>query len=320
MRFSRPAAALGALLAICPFVCAPRKAFALDKQGSAHGGEVEGSDRGVSFSGALTYGVSVYNPSYAARPDNTGLALFRYAAHFDLDLIGRQLSIPLDFNLFTDGTRKGAKKLAPTEFDVITGLTTTLPLGPGALELGSRVEHDRQLQAATRQAGVPSCGNGALCSQTYIDARARYLYSFAEVSPKLADALHDGDVSGWLTLGLFAFNPTYAARPDNTGKALLRYGAHTELSAFGDLISVGVDAVLFTDRKGSPVKPTELDFTPEIIGHYPPFEVHLAYERDMPLDRPGLTQSFVYLLGIWSFDAAKPATAPLQSRGQVLSP
>ena len=46
--------------------------------------------------------MSLYNPTYAARPDNTGLALFRYAAHFDFDLIGRRLSIPLDLNMFTD--------------------------------------------------------------------------------------------------------------------------------------------------------------------------------------------------------------------------
>jgi hypothetical protein len=30
--------------------------------------------------------------------------------------------------------------------------------------------------------------------------------------------------------------------------------------------------------------------------------VHLAYERDMPIDRSGLVQQFVYLVGAWSFD------------------
>ena len=44
----------------------------------------------------------LYNPTYAARPDNTGLALMRYAGHRDVDLIGSRLSIPIDINTFTD--------------------------------------------------------------------------------------------------------------------------------------------------------------------------------------------------------------------------
>ena len=52
-------------------------ARALDKQGSAHGGAVCGDDGGFDVSGALTYGVALINPTYAARPDNSGLALFR---------------------------------------------------------------------------------------------------------------------------------------------------------------------------------------------------------------------------------------------------
>ena len=105
-------------------------AFALDKQGSAHGGAVGGNDTSFNFSGALMAGVSLYNPSYAARPDNTGLALFRYAAHFDVDLIGRYLSVPLDVSFFTDATRMGGEVLLPTEFDFIGGITSTFAAGP----------------------------------------------------------------------------------------------------------------------------------------------------------------------------------------------
>src|SRR5690348_6531460 len=71
-------------------------AHALDKQGSAHGGDVEGATSGFGFSGSAAIGAALYNKSYAARPDNTGLALFRYALHADMDLIGRRLSIPID--------------------------------------------------------------------------------------------------------------------------------------------------------------------------------------------------------------------------------
>jgi hypothetical protein len=281
--------------------------WALDKQGSAHGGKVgDDDDRGFNLSGAAMLGVSLYNPSYAARPDNTGLALLRYGAHVDVDLLGRLLSIPLDVSFFTDSTRPGALVLAPTEFDVIAGLTSTFSSGPGDLEVGARVEHDRPVDQGS-------------FTQTYVDVRARYLYSVARIAPKLADALHDGDVSGWVTLGGFLFNPTYAARPDNTGLALLRYALHAEISAFDDLVSLGFDFTMFTDRLVNAVRPSELDFTAELIFHKGPFEVHLAYERDMPLDADGLVQQFVYLLGVWNFDL-KNVAQPYSHKNMVPSP
>jgi len=283
------------------------RARALDKQGSAHEGSVDSVHDGFDVSGALTLGTSLYNPSYAARPDNTGIALLRYAAHVDVDLVGPKLSIPLDVNMFTDNEAKGLKKLSPTELDLIGGLTTTWSVGPGAIEVGSRVEHDRPID------------RGGF-TQTYADVRARYLYSFAKLWPKLGDALADGDVTGWVTLGVFAVNPTYAARPDNTGKALFRFAPHVELSLFRDLVSIGLDATFFTDRESNILRPSELDLTPELIFHLAPFEAHLAYERDMPLDRGGLVQSYLYLLGVWSFDLHGLAERPLEDRGGVLSP
>src|SRR3954469_18130960 len=96
---------LGIVTALLGF--AP-SAFALDKQGSAHGGQVGGGSREFNISGAAMLGASLYNPTYAARPDNTGLALFRYALHFDIDLLGRLLSIPIDVNVLTDRERKKA--------------------------------------------------------------------------------------------------------------------------------------------------------------------------------------------------------------------
>jgi hypothetical protein len=287
---------------------AARPARALDKQGSAHGGEVGGEDQGgFHVAGSLIFGSAIYNPTYAARPDNTGRALFRYAAHVDVDLIGRKLSVPLDLNLFTDRERRGVGVAAPSEVDVIGGLTSTWDAGPGAVEVGTRVEHDR-----------PADRGGF--TQTYVDARARYLYSLARVAPGVGPALADGDLSGWVTLGWFAFNPTYAARPDNTGKALLRYALHAEASAFGDLVSVGVDGTFFTDRTTNALRPSELDLTPEIIVRSAPFELHLAYERDMPLDRGGLVQSFVYALGVWSFDLKREKPRPFAERNQIVSP
>ena len=278
-----------ALLAAAP-------ARALDKQGSAHGGEIEGATSGFAFGGSASLGVSVINPTYAARPDNTGLALFRYAAHFDIDLIGRRLSIPLDLNMFTDRTAVGtARKLVPSELDVITGVTSTWRLGPGALEGGARVEIDGTLD----RGGYPGTTSAR---QTYADVRARYLYSLAAIAPSVGPALRGGDVRGWLTLGWFAINRSYFARPNNTGLALLRYAAHAEISFWNDHLALGLDAIFFTDKLASNVfRPSELDFTPELIFRFAPYEVHLAYEHDRPLDQSSLIQQFIYVLASVGF-------------------
>ena len=236
-------------------------------------------------------GASLYNPTYAARPDNTGLALFRYALHLDVDLLGRLLSIPIDVNVLTDRERKKALIFAPSELDLIGGVTSTNGLARGFdLELGARVEHDRPVDRGD-------------FNQTYVDARARLLYSAAALSPALGPSLLDGDLSGYATLGWFAVNPTYAARPDNSGRALLRYAAHSELSLWHRRLALGADATFFSDRKAdNPVAPSELDITGELIGRAEPFEVHVAYERDMPIDRGGLTQSLLYVVVAYGFD------------------
>lgn len=298
---------LGAAL-VAAVALAASPAAALDKQGSAHGGAVEGEADGFDVEGAVLVGMSLYNPSYAARPDNSGLALMRYAVHADVDLIGRRLSIPVDVNFFSDRERKGGLVLVPTEGDVIAGVTSTWDVWPGALEVGARFEHDRPLD------------RGGL-SQTYLDARLRYLYSAKTIEPGVGRALRDGDVSGWLTLGVFGLNPTYAARPDNTGLALFRYAGHAEVSLWSDHVSLGVDATMFSDSRAvDPVGPSELDLTPELIGRLPPFELHLAYERDMPLDRGGLVQQFVYVLAGWEFDLVHKETKAFTDRTNVPSP
>lgn len=307
MRVSRAAWHTTASFAIALLA---RPAYALDKQGSAHGGAVssENEENGFDVSGSLILGVSLINQSYAARPDNTGVALMRYAGHADVDLIGRKLSIPVDVNMFTDKTRQRLAVFAPTELDVIAGVTTTHAVATGGdFELGARVEQDRPVD------------RGGF-TQSYADVRGRYLYSLAKIWPSLARDLVDGDINGYLTLGWFAFNPTYAARPDNSGLALFRYGAHTELSVWHDYLSIGLDGTMFTDRRSvNPVGPTELDLTYEVIFHLAPFECHLAYERDMPLDQRSLIQDFVYALLVYDFDL-KHAAAPLEPRAAVPSP
>ncbi len=242
--------------------------------------------------------------SYPARPDNSGLALGRAALHADANLIGRRLSIPIDIDVFTDGTRRGAAVLAPSELDVIGGVTSTWRVRPGALEIGVRGEQD-----------LPVDWEGSI--QSYVDARVRYLYSVAAVRPSFGAALGDGDLSGWFTVGYFAINQTYADRPDLSGLALFRYQAHAELSLWRDIVSFALDANLFTDRRSSDVvAPSELDLTPELILRRAPLEFHVAFESDMPIDRPGAPQSFAYALVSYSFELSGRPPHPLETRAR----
>lgn len=261
-------------------------ARALDKQGSAHGGQLGGADQGFAISGSLLFGAAIYNPTYAARPDNTGHALLRLAPHLDVDLIGSRLSIPIDLNFFSDRDREGLGKLAPSEFDVISGVTSTWPLGPTALEFGLRGEADFPVDRGDK-------------TQSYVDARARWLYALGAVAPGLNDALAGGDITGAVTLGWFAFNPSYAARPDNSGRALLRYGARASVS-YTPRFSFAFDATFFTDRRENAIAPSECDVTLELGAQMiEGLAAHLAYERDMPLDRDGLKQHFILLFLTW---------------------
>lgn len=82
-----------------------------------NGNEDEYRLTGQSITGYALIGISPGNQSYAARPDNSGYALMRYAGHTDINLIGNRLSLSIDANLFTDGTQHGAAKFAPSELD-----------------------------------------------------------------------------------------------------------------------------------------------------------------------------------------------------------
>jgi hypothetical protein len=96
---------------------------------------------------------------------------------------------------------------------------------------------------------------------------------------------------------------------------------HTELSTFSDRISLGVDGTFFTNRTSTNVLvPTELDFTAEPIFHAEPFELHLAYERDMPLGAPGLVQQFIYVVAVYSFDLKSALPDAYSHRNTMPSP
>ena len=262
------------------------RAWALDKQAPAHrGGGAEGSG-GFGLAGEVFFGLLPYNPTYAARPDNSGRALFRAGGHLDVDLLGPRLFIPIDVNVFTDRTHQ---PLRPSEIDLIAGLASAWELPVGRGELGARGEVD-----------APADGRGA--SQFYGDVRARYMLSLSALRPGVTAALGGGDVSASVTLGWFAWNRGYFARPDNTGLALLRYAARVEVGV-GPRVGVFVDTTFFTDRTVNAVRPSELDLTVGAVATVGDWRVTAAYERDLPTDGrgTGLVQHMAMLLGARTF-------------------
>lgn len=296
---------------------AEREARALDKQGAAHssgagegaadgtrgggtGAELRPPAAGPHVSGQLFLGILPYNPTYTARPDNTGRALLRAGGHADVDLLGEHLFIPLDLNLFTD---RDSSALRPSEVDLIGGVASTWKVPGGRTEVGARGEWD---------ATADGKGKGATTgkrSQGYVDVRARFMASLGEHLKTLDGALRGGDISGWLTLGWFTWNPMYFARPDNTGRALLRYVAHLD-AAFWRHLGVFADGTFFTDGDRNPVRPSELDLTLGATVSLGDWGAMLAYERDMPVDGQGsgLVQHMLMLQASRSF--AWPSPTP----------
>ena len=156
---------------------------------------------------------------------------------------------------------------------------------PTALELGVRGERD-----------MPADRKGL--TQSYADTRANLLFDLAPTWSQLTSALRGGDVTGRMTLGWFAYNPSYAARPDLTGLALLRYGLHVEVSFWDRHAAFALDVVSFADRRRNAMIPSEVDLTPDLIARDGNFELHLAFAWDMPVDRGGLVQQLILLHGV----------------------
>jgi hypothetical protein len=286
-------------------------ALALNKQG-ARTDDDEEQNKGfpVNLSGYLFAGGFLFNPTYAARPNNTGLAAFRFGLHLDLDLYRRWLTISYDENTFTDGGSERRNLFLPTEHDHIVGLLSTIGIARHtALTLAVHYEIDSpatepsdEFQAswplthfdANRQPQPYPAGY----TQSYVDAYARITY----------EAEH---FTIFAALGGFLYNPSYAARPDNAGLALFRYQLHGEVSPL-PWLSIRLDFNAFTDREEGWFTPTELDVLSEIALKWRSFELHLDGEADLgigsysgvdhPSPTPGLRQFYLASVVQWSFD------------------
>src|SRR5262249_23228845 len=92
---------------------AGRNAFALEKygrplpemeKGGQEGGLQPSREDETLLGGYMLASAFVSNPSFAARPDNTGLVGMRYMLHTETDLYKKYLTFYTDQNFFSDRT------------------------------------------------------------------------------------------------------------------------------------------------------------------------------------------------------------------------
>ena len=97
---------------------------------------------------------------------------------------------------------------------------------------------------------------------------------------------------GYYLTGAFVKNPSFAARPDNTGLVGLRHMLHFETDLYQQYLTFYTDQNFFSDRTNGWIELSEWDGTyafTDVLDH---FAWQLQYERDAPLDRTGLIQAY----------------------------
>jgi len=239
------------------------------------------------FGGYFLTAAFVSNPSFAARPDNTGLVGLRHMLHLETDLYKQYLTFYTDQNFFSDRT-KGWITLS--EWDGTYAFTGLID------RWGWRLQYERD-------APLDKSGLIQAYADTLLTSRFQAIQDFSwwqRTFPNQNLTAYAG--AGWLFQ-----NSNYFARPDNTGRALFRYVAHADLDLYKNRVVLYGDMNFFTDREaGNKLNPTELDW---IIGLALRFredmELSVYQEHDQPLDKAGLVQKYTAVQLRYSFDVPK---------------
>jgi len=98
--------------------------------------------------------------------------------------------------------------------------------------------------------------------------------------------------AGYFLTSVFASNPGFTARPDNTGLVGLRHMLHLETDLYKQYLTFYTDQNFFSDRTTGWIELSEWDGTYALTGVLGHFNWRLQYERDAPIDRKGLTQEY----------------------------
>lgn len=240
------------------------------------------------FGGYLLAAPFVSNPTFAARPDNTGLVGMRYMAHLEVDLYKQYLTFYTDQNFFSD-RKNGWIELS--EWDMTYALTGLVD------RWGWRIQYERDApldRSGLKQAYADVLGTGNLHARDDFSWWRKYF--------------PNQNLNAYAGFGWLFHNDSYFARPDNTGRALFRYVAHVDLDLYKNRLVLYGDTNFFTDRElGNKLKPTELDWIVGLAFRFMDnYEVSVYREQDLSLDKPGtLIQEYWAVQLRYSFDVPK---------------
>jgi hypothetical protein len=228
----------------------------------------------------------VSNPSFAARPDNTGLVGLRHMLHLETDLYKQYLTIYTDQNFFSD-RRTGWIQLS--EWDDTYGLTGLVD------HWGWRIQYERD---------KPLDRSGL--QQIYADTLVTYRFKAEQDWAWFKRTFPNQNLTAYAGPGWLFFNHNYFARPDNTGVALYRYVGHFDLDLYQERVILFGDVNMYTDRTASSaIRPSELDWILGIAVRWRAYELSTYLESDQPLDRGGLVQEYWAVQLRVAFDVSK---------------
>ena len=279
------------LLAAC-FTGSP--ASALEKYGrplpSMEQPEGQRPEEDTLFSGYFLTAAFVKNPTFAARPDNTGLVGLRHMLHLETDLYRQDLTFYTDQNFFSDRTR-GWIELS--EWDGTYALTGLID------RFGWRLQYERD--APLDRSGI---------KQAYADILLTARFQASADAEWWRRRFPKQNLTAYAGAGWLFHNSSYFARPDNTGRALFRYVAHADVDLYQNTAVLYADVNLFTDRQaGNQASPTELDWIVGLALRWNDVEFSLYHEQDQPLDRGGLVQRYLALQLRFAFDVPRRVLA-----------
>jgi len=294
--FHIPHTASTTLLALAVWLAAwsgpPAVVFALEKYGRplpaiGEQGETDRETEETLFGGYFLTAAFVYNPTFAARPDNTGLVGLRHMLHLETDLYKQYLTFYTDQNFFSDRTN-GWIELS--EWDQTYALTGLID------RWGWRVQYERD--APLDRSGL---------KQVYADMVLTGRFQAADDLSWWRGRFPNQNLNAYAGFGWLFHNSNYFARPDNTGEALFRYVAHVDADLYQNRIVIFGDINMFTDReKENKLSPTELDWIVGLAFRWSDrYEFSVYREQDMPLDRPGLIQEYWAVQLRFAFDVPK---------------
>ena len=240
------------------------------------------------FGGYLLTGAFVKNPTFAARPDNTGLVGMRHMLHLETDLYKQYLTFYTDQNFFSDRT-DGWIKLS--EWDGTFAFTGVLD------RFNWRLQYERDAPLDRR--GL---------KQAYADALVTARFQAIQDSSWWRRTFPHQNFTAYAGAGWLFHNSQYFARPNNTGRALFRYVAHADLDVYKNKVVLYGDMNLFTDREASnTLNPSELDWIVGIAVRWRDMELAFYREEDRPLDQSGLGQKYFAVQLRFAFDVFKGA-------------